>query len=91
MHKQKAPIYKLSCSKAPKHSKIKLTDIRENPVAVLAKGRRVAHTPFRINKKKLILFRLFIFFPYSRKYFSFYVAKCQNVVCVRLLSNAIAS
>ena len=32
MHKQKVPIYKLSRSKAPKHGKFRLTDIRENPV-----------------------------------------------------------
>ena len=33
MHKQKALVYKLSRSKAPKHSKFRLTDIREKPVA----------------------------------------------------------
>ena len=32
MHKQKAPIYKLSRNKAPKHSKFRATDIREKPV-----------------------------------------------------------
>ena len=29
MRKQKAPIYKLSRSKAPKHIKLNITDIRE--------------------------------------------------------------
>ena len=32
MQKQKAPIYMLSRSKAPKHSKCRLTDIREKPM-----------------------------------------------------------
>ena len=32
MYKQKATIYKLSRSKAPKHGKFRLTDMRENPV-----------------------------------------------------------
>ena len=32
MHKQKAPIYMLSHSKAPKHSKFRLTNIQEKPV-----------------------------------------------------------
>ena len=33
----------------------------------------------------------FIFFTYSRKYFGFYVAKCQSEVCIILFSNAIAT
>ena len=31
MQKEKAPIYKLSRSKAPKHSKFAITDMHENP------------------------------------------------------------
>ena len=31
MHKEKALIYKLSRSKAPKHSKFRLTDMQEKP------------------------------------------------------------
>ena len=32
MHKQKASIYKLSCNKAPKHSKFRPTDKTKDPV-----------------------------------------------------------
>ena len=32
----------------------------------------------------------FVFFTYSRKYFCFYVVKCQSEVCVILFLNAIA-
>ena len=32
MQKEKAPIYKLSRSKAPKHSKFAITDMQEKPV-----------------------------------------------------------
>ena len=35
MHKQRAPIYMLSRSKAPKRSKLTLTDIREKPLDFL--------------------------------------------------------
>ena len=35
MYKQKATIYKLSRSKAPKHGKFRHTDMRENPVDFL--------------------------------------------------------
>ena len=35
MHKQKAPIYRLPQSKAPKHSKFRLRDIQEKPVIFL--------------------------------------------------------
>ena len=35
MHKQKAPICMLSRSKAPKHRKFRVTDIREKPVDFL--------------------------------------------------------
>ena len=34
MHKAKAPIYKLSCCKTPKHNKFKLADKREKPVDI---------------------------------------------------------
>ena len=34
MRKEKAPIYKLSCCKAPKDRKYKLTDMREKPVDI---------------------------------------------------------
>ena len=32
MHKQKAPIYKLSRSKAPKHNKLRVANIQEKPM-----------------------------------------------------------
>ena len=35
MHKQIALIYKLSCSKTPKFSKFRVTDIRDKPVNFL--------------------------------------------------------
>ena len=43
VHKQKAPINKLSRSNAPKRSKFKLTDIREKPVDffMVPHGRRL--------------------------------------------------
>ena len=32
LHKQKTPIYEVSHSKAPKHGKFRLSDVREKPV-----------------------------------------------------------
>ena len=62
-------------------------------VAILARGCRGAWPPPPplLHKQKIFLYYFaFIFFTYSRTYFSLYIAKCQSVVCVILLLNAIA-
>ena len=62
MHKQKAPIYKFSRSKAPKHGKFRRTDIREKPVDFVYSATRTGvHFNSRNNVANFLLIQKFSF------------------------------